>query len=51
MTKKMLRNLTIAFSLALAGIVVSLGMTIYTGVSEHRQKTPVSASPFPMPAY
>jgi hypothetical protein len=45
-----MKILTPLFGTAVAGIVVCLGMTIYTGVKEHqKKKEPVKIS-IPLPA-
>jgi hypothetical protein len=46
-----MRKYSIIFNVALAGIVLCLGMTVYSAVSESRQKAQDVPTSIPVPAY
>ena len=45
-----MKSLTILFGLGLAGIVVCLAMTIYTGIKEHQEQNTPRPLTIPTPA-
>jgi hypothetical protein len=46
----MIKKLTALVGVCVAGIVVCLGMTIYTGVKEHQEKNTPTPLTIPTPA-
>lgn len=52
MSLSMMKALTAVFWIAVAGIGLSFGMTVYTGVREHRNRQSAQPAPeaIPIPA-
>jgi hypothetical protein len=45
-----MKSLSAVFAACVAGIVVCLGMTIYKGIEEHREKNTPQPITIPLPA-
>lgn len=45
-----IKKLTVLFSTCVVGLVICLGMTIFTSVKQAKQKAVLESQPVPMPA-